>query len=109
MTTGYLTKLQAEMEDRLGCKVEVIEDKDSSYPCKIEYAQNYARQHHVLRVNPARCINAYPIFFVLLNTKLQIQKSNDGKFGLLQPVSSAEEHDRFNTDFKADPVGLEAA
>lgn len=109
MTTGYLTKLQAEMEDRLGCKVEVIEDKDSSYPCKIEYAQNYARQYHVLRVNPARCINAYPIFFVLLNTELQIQKSNDGKFGLLQPASSAEEHDRFNTDFKADPVGLEAA
>ena len=32
------------MEDRLGCKIEVIEDKDSSYPCKIEYTRNYARQ-----------------------------------------------------------------
>ena len=35
MTTGYLEKLKAEMEERLGCKIEIVEDKDSSYPCKM--------------------------------------------------------------------------
>ena len=53
MTTGYLEKLKAEMEGRLGCGIEVVEDRDSIYPCKLEYARNYARSHHVLRVNPA--------------------------------------------------------
>ena len=105
MTTGYLEKLKAEMEERLGCGIDVVEDKDSSYPCKIEYARNYARQHHVLRVNSARCINAYPIFFVLLNAKLQLQNTESGALGILQPVSYSGEHDRFNADFKADPVG----
>ena len=37
MTTGYLEKLKAEMEERLGCKIETVEDNDSSYPCKMEY------------------------------------------------------------------------
>ena len=55
ITTGYLEKLKAEMEGRLGCGIEVVEDRDSSYPCKLEYARNYARPHHVLRVNPGRC------------------------------------------------------
>ncbi len=55
MTAGYLTKLKAEMEGRLGCGIEVVEDRDSIYPCKMEYARNYARPHHVLRVNPGRC------------------------------------------------------
>ena len=105
MTTSYLEKLKAEMEERLGCKIETVEDKDSSYPCKMEYARNYARDRHVLRVNPARCVNAYPIFFVLLNTKLQLQELANGALGVLQPVSSKEEFDRFNADFKSDPVG----
>ncbi len=35
MTTGYLEKLKGEMEGRLGCKIETVEDKDSSYPCKM--------------------------------------------------------------------------
>ena len=34
-TTGYLEKLKGEMEGRLGCKIEVVEDGDSSYPCKM--------------------------------------------------------------------------
>ena len=55
MEAGYLTKLKAEMEGRLGCGIEVVEDGDSRYPCKLEYARNYARPHHVLRVNPGRC------------------------------------------------------
>ena len=38
MTTPYLEKLKTEMEGRLGCKIEIVEDGDSSYPCKIEYA-----------------------------------------------------------------------
>lgn len=29
MTTGFLEKLKAEMEERLGCGIDVIEDKDS--------------------------------------------------------------------------------
>ena len=55
MTAGYLTSMIAEMEQTLGCKIEIIEDKDLRYPCKLEYARNYARPNHVLRVNPARC------------------------------------------------------
>ena len=55
MKAEYLTKLKAEMEGRLGCGIEVVEDGDSRYPCKLEYARNYARPHHVLRVNPGRC------------------------------------------------------
>ena len=39
MTVGYLTKLKAEMEERLGCGIEVMEERDSSYPCKLEYAR----------------------------------------------------------------------
>ena len=35
MTTGYLEKLKDEMEERLGCKIEIVEDGDSSYPCKM--------------------------------------------------------------------------
>ena len=27
MTTGYLEKLKAEMEERLGCRIDVVEDK----------------------------------------------------------------------------------
>ena len=105
MTAGYLMKLKAEMEGRLGCGIEVVEDGDSSYPCKLEYARNYARPHHVLRVNPGRCINAYPVFFLLLNMKLQLQETANGAFGVLQPVSSSEELGRFNADFKNDSVG----
>ena len=40
MTAEYLTKLKAEMEERLGCGIEVVEDRDSSNPCKLEYARN---------------------------------------------------------------------
>ena len=105
MTAEYLTKLKTEMEGRLGCGIEVVEDSDSIYPCKMEYARNYARPHHVLRVNPARCVNAYPIFFNLLNTKLQLQETADGALGILQPVSSKEEFERFEADFKSDPAG----
>ena len=102
---GYLTKLIAEMEARLGCGIEVVEDRGSRYPSKIEYARNYARDHHVLRVNPTKCRNAYPVFFVLLNTKLQLREMSDGSVGILQPVSGPDEDARFNDDFKADPVG----
>ena len=105
LNTGYLTKLKAEMEDRLGCAIDMIEDRNSKYPCKIEYARNYARQHHVLRVNLARCKNAYPVFFILLNTKLQLRDTPDGSLGILQPVSSEKETECFNEDFKADPKG----
>ena len=32
---GYLTKLKAEMEGRLGCGIEVVEDRDLGCSCKI--------------------------------------------------------------------------
>ena len=103
--TGYLTKLKAEMEGRLGCGIEVVEDRDLGCSCKFEFARNYARKHHVLRVNPARCVNDYPVFYNLLNVKLQLQELDDGSLGVVQPVSNAQESDRFNADFAADPVG----
>jgi hypothetical protein len=31
--TGYLTKLKAEMEGRLGCVIEVVEDRDLGCSC----------------------------------------------------------------------------
>ena len=36
--TEYLTKLKEEMEARLGCGIEVVEDRDLRCPCKIEFA-----------------------------------------------------------------------
>ena len=105
MTASYLTSMIADMEQALGCEIKIVEDKDSRYPCKLEYARNYARSHHVLRVNSARCKNPYPVFSVLLFSKLQQQEMPDGSIGVLQPVSSIEEHARFNDDFKADSVG----
>ena len=39
MTAEYLPKLKVEMEGRLGCGIEVVEDQDSIYPCKMEYAR----------------------------------------------------------------------
>ena len=103
--TGYLTKLREEMEGRLGCGIDVVEDRDLGCSCKFEFARNYARKHHVLRVNPARCVNDYPVFYNLLNVKLQLQALDDGSLGVVQPVSNAQESDRFNADFAADPVG----
>ena len=99
--TGYLTKLKEEMEERLGCGIEVVEDRDLGCSCKFEFARNYARKHHVLRVNPARCVNDYPVFYNLLNVKLQLQALDDGSLGVVQPVSNAQESDRFNADFSA--------
>ncbi len=66
--TGYLAKLKEEMEGRLGCGIEVVEDCDLGCSCKFEFARNYARKHHLLRVNPARCVNDYPVFYSLLET-----------------------------------------
>ena len=35
MESSYLTKLKAEMEGRLGCGIEVVEDRDLGCSCKI--------------------------------------------------------------------------
>ena len=62
MTTGYLEKLKAEMEGRLGCGIEVVEDGDSSYPCKLEYARNYARMADTIsRPCPTAATSGAPI------------------------------------------------
>ena len=58
MTAGYLTKLKAEMEGRLGCGIEVVEDGDSRYPCKLEYARDCRGEHGVGVRSSGRCINA---------------------------------------------------
>ena len=34
--TGYLTKLKEEMEGRLGCGIEVVEDRDLGCVCRFE-------------------------------------------------------------------------
>ena len=36
-TISLKVGLRDEMEGRLGCKIEIVEDGDSSYPCMIEY------------------------------------------------------------------------
>ena len=36
MKAGYLTKLKAEMEGRLGCGIEVVEDGDSRYRIAVQ-------------------------------------------------------------------------
>ena len=36
MKADYLTKLKAEMEGRLGCGIEVVEDGDSRYRIAIQ-------------------------------------------------------------------------
>lgn len=105
LTTGYVQKLLREMEGLLGCPIEVVEDRDSRYPAKIEWARNYGRERHVVRVNPTTCANGYPIFAMLLSAKLQLQRMPDGAYGVLQAVSGREENERFAGDFRNDRVG----
>ena len=38
--TKYLMNLKAEVESRLGCVVEFVEDRTARFPAKIEYARN---------------------------------------------------------------------
>ena len=69
MTAEYLTKLKTEMEmeERLGCGIEVVEDSDSIYPCKMEYARNYGRPE-VVGTDPANrpmTLTRYPDYFGL--------------------------------------------
>ena len=101
----YVLKIKAEMEELLGCPIDIVEDRDMPYPCKMEYARNYMRDRHVIRVNPGRCPNGYPIFSMMLLAKLQLQEVEGGEFGILQPVSSTEEFTRFNEAVKADRIG----
>lgn len=59
MTANYLINLKADMEQALGCEIKIVEDKDSRYPCKLEYARNYARSHHGVR-HPTGWCQALP-------------------------------------------------
>lgn len=103
--TDYLKKLISEMETRLGCRIVPLEDRDIQFPAKLEYARNYARDHHVLRYNPDKCENGYPLFGILLQASLQLKVQPDTTIGVLQPASSSEGESRFHADFVADPVG----
>ena len=47
MKADYLMNLKAEMEGRLGCGIEVVEDGDSRYPCKLEYAREPNRSEFI--------------------------------------------------------------
>jgi len=51
----YVLKIKAEMEGLLGCPMEIVEDADLAYPCEMEFARNYGRNRHVVRVKPSRC------------------------------------------------------
>ena len=105
LKTKYAAGMRDELERLLGCPVEVVEDREAKYPCKMEYARNYGRDRHVVRVNPARCVSEYPVFMMMLATKLQLRKTPDGEFGVQQAVSSREEISRFEADVRCDRVG----
>ena len=38
---SYVEKAKSDLEKLLGCSIEVVEDRDSRYPAKMEYARNY--------------------------------------------------------------------
>ena len=82
LKTKYAAGMRDELEGLLGCPVEVVEDRDAKYPCKMEYARNYGRDRHVVRVNPARCASEYPVFMMMLATKLQLRKTAEGEQGV---------------------------
>lgn len=49
LKTKYAAGMRDELEGLLGCPVEVVEDREAKYPCKMEYARNYGRDRHVVR------------------------------------------------------------
>ena len=104
----YVLKLKGELENLLGCPIEIVEDANSSVPVKMEYAHNYARDRHVIRANWARCANCYPVFAIMLQTKLQLKRfeGRDG-YGVLQPVSTAAECQSFAEMVRSDKKGQE--
>lgn len=105
LITNYLKKLMADMELRLGCRIDLLEDRDSQFPAKIEFARNYARDFHVLRYNPEKCKSGYPLFGILLQSFIQLKELPNGSLGLTLAASGPEEERRFDADIKADPVG----
>ena len=104
----YVLKLKGELENLLGCPIEIVEDANSSLPVKMEYAHNYARDRHVIRANWSRCANCYPVFAIMLQTKLQLKRleGRDG-YGVLQPVSTAAECQSFADMVRSDKKGQE--
>jgi hypothetical protein len=101
----YLIEFKSKVESRLGTLIDFVEDRETQFPAKIEYARNYVRECHIVRYNPNKCKNAYPLFAILLQSYILFQVEEDGKIGVLQPASSPEEEQRFDADFKADSVG----
>ena len=79
----YVEKIKAELEELLGCPIEIVEDRDARYPSKMEYARNYGWDRHVVRVNPALCANGFPVFLMRLQAKLQLRKTENGTYGVL--------------------------
>lgn len=105
---NYVLKLKGEMENLLGCPIEIAEDENCSVPVKIEFAHNYARNSHVIRLNPNQCVNCYPVFAIMLQTKLQLKPNEGGVgYGLLQPVSTPEQCQSFADMFRSDKKGQE--
>ena len=39
LTTKYAAGMREELETLLGCPVEVVEDREAKYPCKMEHAR----------------------------------------------------------------------
>ena len=39
LKSKYAAGMRDELERLLGCQVEVVEDREAKYPCKMEYAR----------------------------------------------------------------------
>ena len=104
----YVLKMKKEMENLLGCPIGIEEDENCPVPVKIEFAHNYARDRHVVRLNPNQCVNCYPVFAIMLQTKMQLKpKEGEGGYGFLQPVSTPEQCQSFADMFRSDKKGQE--
>lgn len=66
-----------------GCPIEIVVDRVVRYPSRMEYARNYGQNRHVVRVNPERCVNWFPVFLMRLQAKLQLRKTENGTYGVL--------------------------
>ena len=104
----YVTKMKGELEQQLGCPIEIVEDENCPVPVKIEFAHNYVRKSHVIRLNPNQCVNCYPVFAIMLQTKLQLKAhEGEGGCGFLQPVSTPQQCQSFADMFRSDKKGQE--
>ena len=102
--TGYLEKVKSEVETLCGCPVEIVRDDSRGVPCTIEYAAVYARDRHVVRISEAAGGTDYSAFAILLFTKLQLVRMEDGRMATTLPVTQDDEAQRFYDSIKSDKM-----